>query len=145
MKQQQKQQQATPRRPDRSSPGSLADFGDVIDVEQAEAALVEHYPRLVRLAYLVLPSGQGRGRRVLAAHGVVQRTLPRQRSSTHGAGLPAPRTGADAAIDPGYAFVRLRVLRAALVERTDPPVAAAAAAAPPGVGPAALPALRRRR
>ncbi|MGW8553290.1 hypothetical protein [Streptomyces tubercidicus] len=114
MKQQQKQQQATPRRPDRSSPGSLADFGDVIDVEQAEAALVEHYPRLVRLAYLVLPSGQGRGRRVLAAHGVVQRTLPRQRTSTHGAGLPAPRTGADSAIDPGYAFVRLRVLRAAL-------------------------------
>ncbi|MGW8973286.1 hypothetical protein [Streptomyces platensis] len=114
MKQQQKAQQATPRRPDRTSPGSLEDVGDVIDVEQAEAALVEHYPRLVRLAYLVLPPGQSRGRRVLAAHGVVQRTLPRQRSSTRGAGLPAPRTGADAAIDPGYAFVRLRVLRAAL-------------------------------
>lgn len=114
MKQQQKAQQATPRRPDRTSPGSLEDVGDVIDVEQAEAALVEHYPRLVRLAYLVLPPGQSRSRRVLAAHGVVQRTLPRQRSSTRGAGLPAPRTGADAAIDPGYAFVRLRVLRAAL-------------------------------
>lgn len=114
MKQQQKAQQAAPRRPDRTSSGSLEDVGDVIDVEQAEAALVEHYPRLVRLAYLVLPPGQSRGRRVLAAHGVVQRTLPRQRSSTRGAGLPAPRTGADAAIDPGYAFVRLRVLRAAL-------------------------------
>lgn len=114
MKQQQKQQQATPRRPERTSPGSVEDFGDVIDVEQAEAALVEHYPRLVRLAYLVLPPGQGRSRRVLSAHGVVQRALPRQRSSTRGLGLPAQRTGADAAIDPGYAFVRLRVLRAAL-------------------------------
>ncbi|WP_327702474.1 hypothetical protein OG530_11925 [Streptomyces decoyicus] len=109
-----KQQQATPQRPDRTSPGSLEDIGDVIDVEQAEAALVEHYPRLVRLAYLVLPAGQGRSRRVLAAHGVVQRTLPRQRSSTRGLGLPAQRAGTDAAIDPGYAFVRLRVLRAAL-------------------------------
>ncbi|MER0479457.1 hypothetical protein ABR737_14070 [Streptomyces sp. Edi2] len=109
-----KQQQATPQRPDRTSPGSLEDIGDVIDVEQAEAALVEHYPRLVRLAYLVLPPGQSRGRRVLAAHGVVQRTLPRQRSSTRGLGLPAQRAGTDAAIDPGYAFVRLRVLRAAL-------------------------------
>ncbi|MFG2832576.1 hypothetical protein ACGFWI_34855 [Streptomyces sp. NPDC048434] len=109
-----KQQQATPQRPDRTSPGSLEDIGDVIDVEQAEAALVEHYPRLVRLAYLVLPPGQGRSRRVLAAHGVVQRTLPRQRSSTRGLGLPAQRVGTDAAIDPGYAFVRLRVLRAAL-------------------------------
>ncbi|MYX10648.1 hypothetical protein GTW98_28275 [Streptomyces sp. SID8375] len=114
MKQQQKQQQATPRRPERTSPGSVEDFGDVIDVEQAEAALVEHYPRLVRLAYLVLPPGQSRGRRVLSAHGVVQRALPRQRSSTRGLGLPAQRTGADAAIDPGYAFVRLRVLRSAL-------------------------------
>ncbi|MEU6332406.1 hypothetical protein ABZ851_34910 [Streptomyces sp. NPDC047049] len=109
-----KQQQATPQRPDRTSPGSLEDIGDVIDVEQAEAALVEHYPRLVRLAYLVLPPGPSRGRRVLAAHAVVQRTLPRQRSSTRGLGLPAQRTGTDAAIDPGYAFVRLRVLRAAL-------------------------------
>ncbi|MGW7579042.1 hypothetical protein [Streptomyces sp. NPDC054765] len=109
-----KQQQATPQRPDRTSPGSLEDIGDVIDVEQAEAALVEHYPRLVRLAYLVLPPGRGRSRRVLAAHAVVQRALPRQRSSTRGLGLPAQRAGTDAAIDPGYAFVRLRVLRAAL-------------------------------
>jgi len=109
-----KQQQATPPRPDRAPAGSLEDIGDVIDVEQAEAALVEHYPRLVRLAYLVLPPGQSRGRRVLAAHAVVQRTLPRQRSSTRGLGLPAQRAGTDAAIDPGYAFVRLRVLRASL-------------------------------
>ncbi|MFB6437371.1 hypothetical protein ACFCVY_11390 [Streptomyces sp. NPDC056411] len=109
-----KQQQATSHRPDRTSPGGPAAPGDVIDVEQAEAALVEHYPRLVRLAYLVLPAGRSRGRRVLAAHGVVQRTLPRQRASAGGLGLPAQRSGTDAAIDPGYAFVRMRVLRGAL-------------------------------
>ncbi|HEY9372536.1 hypothetical protein, partial [Streptomyces sp.] len=49
-----------------------------IDVEQAEAALVEHYPRLVRIAYLVLPAALGRNRRVLAAHALVQRSLPRR-------------------------------------------------------------------
>ncbi|NEB76655.1 hypothetical protein G3I40_15705, partial [Streptomyces sp. SID14478] len=54
---------------------------DVIDVEQAEAALVEHYPRLVRLAYLVLPPGLGRNRRVLTAHSVTQRALPRGRTA----------------------------------------------------------------
>ncbi|MEU6842748.1 hypothetical protein ABZ930_12880 [Streptomyces sp. NPDC046716] len=77
---------------------------DVIDVERAEAALVEHYPRLVRLAYLVLPPGLGRNRRVLTAHSVVQRALPRGRTA------PAPAAGGD----PGYAYVRLRVLRSAL-------------------------------
>ncbi|MFE7809989.1 hypothetical protein ACFU51_36030, partial [Streptomyces sp. NPDC057430] len=50
-------------------------FGPV-DVEQAEAALVEHYPRLVRIAYLVLPPSLGRNRRVLTAHALVQRSLP---------------------------------------------------------------------
>ncbi|WP_407286249.1 hypothetical protein [Streptomyces sp. BP-8] len=108
------QLQAPSPRPDRSDLSGLADLGDVIDVEQAEAALVEHYPRLVRLAYLVLPPGRSRSRRVLAAHGVVQRTLPRQRASTRGLGLPTQRAGTEAAIDPGYAFVRLRVLRAAI-------------------------------
>ncbi|MCZ9343461.1 hypothetical protein NGM37_37475, partial [Streptomyces sp. TRM76130] len=48
----------------------------VVGVEQAEAALVEHYPRLVRLAYLVLPPAMGRTRRVLTAHALVQRALP---------------------------------------------------------------------
>ncbi|MGW2409700.1 hypothetical protein ACWCXK_35095 [Streptomyces sp. NPDC001739] len=109
-----KQQQSSPVRADRAPAGSSADLDEVIDVEQAEAALVEHYPRLVRLAYLVLPPGRSRGRRVLAAHGVVQRALPRQRSSTRALGLPGQRAGAEAAIDPGYAFVRMRVLRAAL-------------------------------
>ncbi|GGM17732.1 hypothetical protein GCM10010129_72430 [Streptomyces fumigatiscleroticus] len=84
-------------------------------VEQAEAALVEHYPRLVRLAYLVLPPDLGRGRRVLTAHSLAQRALPRDRAAAPG--LPAqreggPETGREA--DPGYAGVRLRVVRTAL-------------------------------
>ncbi|MEU0332799.1 hypothetical protein [Streptomyces sp. NPDC006193] len=81
-----------------------------VDDRQAEAALVEHYPRLVRLAYLVLPPGLGRRRRVLTAHALAQRALPRGRTGpdaiwAHGAG----REG-----DPGYAYLRQRVLRAAL-------------------------------
>ncbi|MET9297457.1 hypothetical protein [Streptomyces sp. NPDC003077] len=47
------------------------------EIERAGAALVEHYPRLVRLAYLVLPPAMGRHRRVLTAHALVQRALPR--------------------------------------------------------------------
>ncbi|MEU3251828.1 hypothetical protein [Streptomyces sp. NPDC006997] len=82
----------------------------VLDVEQAEAALVEHYPRLVRLAYLVLPPRLGRNRRVLTAHALVQRALPRGR--TPAPVIPAQSSGRDG--DPGYAFVRLRVLRTAL-------------------------------
>ncbi|TFI23389.1 hypothetical protein E4P36_26510 [Streptomyces sp. 4R-3d] len=69
-------------------------------MEQAEAALVEHYPRLVRIAYLVLPPALGRNRRVLTAHAVVQRSLPRSRSA--------------ATPDDGYTYVRGRVLRQAL-------------------------------
>ncbi|MGW0633492.1 hypothetical protein [Streptomyces sp. NPDC002758] len=82
----------------------------VVDVEQAEAALVEHYPRLVRLAYLVLPPGLGRSRRVLTAHALVQRALPRGRRQTPV--IPAQSSGRDG--DPGYAFVRLQVVRTAL-------------------------------
>ncbi|MFJ8570171.1 hypothetical protein [Streptomyces sp. NPDC093514] len=86
------------------------------DVEQAEAAIVEHYPRLVRLAYLVLPPALGRNRRVLTAHSLVQRALPRGRRDAGAAaavqgGVPGQRGGAD---DSGYTYVRLRVLRAAL-------------------------------
>lgn len=58
-----------------SRPAASSD-GPVVDVERAEAALVEHYPRLVRLAYLVLPPGLGRNRRVLTAHSLTQRALP---------------------------------------------------------------------
>lgn len=82
----------------------------VVDVEQAEAALVEHYPRLVRLAYLVLPPSLGRNRRVVTAHALTQRALPRGRSARPP--IPAQSTGRDG--DPGYAFLRLRVLRTAL-------------------------------
>ncbi|MDH6216527.1 hypothetical protein [Streptomyces pseudovenezuelae] len=83
----------------------------VVDVEQAEAALVEHYPRLVRLAYLVLPPSLGRNRRVVTAHSLAQRALPRGRASA-AAVIPAQSKGRDG--DPGYAFLRLQVLRTAL-------------------------------
>ncbi|MEU2558161.1 hypothetical protein ABZ626_02260 [Streptomyces longispororuber] len=85
----------------------------VVDVEQAEAALVEHYPRLVRLAYLVLPPGLGRSRRVLTAHALAQRALPRGRARA--AVVPDQRgTGQGRAGSPGYTYVRGQVLRAAL-------------------------------
>lgn len=83
----------------------------VVDVERAEAALVEHYPRLVRLAYLVLPPSLGRNRRVVTAHSLTQRALPRGRTGAAPT-IPAQSTGRDS--DPGYAFLRLRVLRTAL-------------------------------
>ncbi|MDX3243784.1 hypothetical protein [Streptomyces sp. ME18-1-4] len=92
----------------RPAPGSATDLS--VDVEQAEAALVEHYPRLVRLAYLVLPPGLGRGRRVLTAHALAQRALPRRRACAPV--IPAQSTGRDG--DPGYAYVRLQVVRTAL-------------------------------
>ncbi|BFO20905.1 hypothetical protein SHKM778_72930 [Streptomyces sp. KM77-8] len=95
-------------------------LSSAVDVEQAEAALVEHYPRLVRLAYLVLPPGRGRSRRVLTAHALVQRALPRGR-------VPAPLIPAQSAVrdgDPGYTLVRLQVLRTALKpgRRLPPPL-----------------------
>lgn len=46
-------------------------------VERAEVVLVEQYPRLVRLAYLTLPTSLGRHTRVLLAHRAVQQALPR--------------------------------------------------------------------
>ncbi|MCA6095269.1 hypothetical protein LE181_24280 [Streptomyces sp. SCA3-4] len=85
-----------------------------VDVEQAEAALIEHYPRLVRLGYLVLPPALGRHRRVLTAHALVQRALPRTRGGAKEAVVPPPRGPGGFPGDPGYAYVRQRVLRAAL-------------------------------
>lgn len=92
-------------------------------VQQAEAALVEHYPRLVRLAYVVLPPALGRHRRVLAAHAVVQRALPAagsprvpaqsRRSGAPVDAEPAPE-GAGSDLGPSgaaYGWMRLRVLR----------------------------------
>ncbi|MDQ0777736.1 hypothetical protein QF026_006202 [Streptomyces aurantiacus] len=99
----------------RPHPASAAASGPVVDVEQAEAALVEHYPRLVRLAYLVLPPSLGRNRRVLTAHALTQRTLPRGRAAGDASVVPAQKTAAKGRDgDPGYAYVRLRVLRSAL-------------------------------
>ncbi|WP_200260491.1 hypothetical protein [Streptomyces sp. HSG2] len=80
-----------------------------IAVERAEAALVEHYPRLVRLAYLVLPPAMGR-RRAVAAHALTQGSLPRRPTRP-----PAAPTRPG---DPAYALLRARVVRAAL--RADP-------------------------
>ncbi|MFJ7767281.1 hypothetical protein ACIQ1J_02285 [Streptomyces sp. NPDC097107] len=94
----------------RPAPSSASSADPVVDVEQAEAALVEHYPRLVRLAYLVLPPRLGRSRRVLTAHALTQRALPRNRTTTPV--IPAQSTGRG--VDPGYALVRLRVVRTAL-------------------------------
>ncbi|MGW1429478.1 hypothetical protein ACWD6K_12780 [Streptomyces sp. NPDC002431] len=78
--------------------------------EVPSPAPVEHYARLVRLGYLVLPPGPDAHRRVLTAHALAQRCLlPRRRA--------APETGplrADPAPDPSYARARLRLLRAAL-------------------------------
>ncbi|MFJ2556839.1 MULTISPECIES: hypothetical protein [unclassified Streptomyces] len=88
-----------------------------VGLNQAEAALVQHYPHLVRLAYLVLPPSLGRNRRVLTAHALVQRSLPRGRRAPGGAGIPGPRraqTTGPAARQAGYAYVRVRVLRQAL-------------------------------
>lgn len=89
------------------------DDGGPVPVEQAEAALVEHYPRLVRLAYLILPPSVGRQRRVLTAHAVVQRALPRGRAAET-PDLPTQRGPAGRPAGPGYAYVRLRVVRGAL-------------------------------
>lgn len=46
---------------------------------EVEAALLDGYSAFVRLAYLILPPSLGRHRRILAAHGVVQRSLPDRR------------------------------------------------------------------
>ncbi|MFG2596662.1 hypothetical protein [Streptomyces sp. NPDC048462] len=88
-----------------------------VDAEQAEASLVEHYPRLVRLGYLVLPPTLSRSRRVLASHALAQRSLQAARRAcpADGPGLPPPRRpGRAAAAGPGYAYVRRQVLRGAL-------------------------------
>ncbi|MET7984046.1 hypothetical protein [Streptomyces sp. NPDC005281] len=96
------------------APRPAPSSGAVVDVEQAEAALVEHYPRLVRLAYLMLPPSLGRNRRVLTAHALAQRALPRGRAAGDASVIPAQQSGGGRDGDPGYAFVRLQVVRTAL-------------------------------
>lgn len=87
-----------------------------VDRELVDAALVEHYARLTRIGYLVLPPSLGPGRRVLTAHRIAQRSLPGSRAADGVEGLPSPRRpeGAAEVEDPGYAALRLRVVRSAL-------------------------------
>ena len=108
---------------------SAAASSEPLGVQQAEAALVEHYPRLVRLAYVVLPPSLGRHRRVLAAHGAVQRALPGARTSPDRVRVPAQsRRSPEAAraaraegpASAPYAWMRLRVLRTALAYERRP-------------------------
>ncbi|WP_349362047.1 hypothetical protein [Streptomyces sp. H27-C3] len=114
---------------DQPEPSELTGaMGAPLSVEQAEAALVEHYPRLVRLAFITLPPALGRHRRVLAAHATVQRALPRARTEPPTAPRVPAQRGAPAT-SPGYALVRARVLHHAL-----------ARARRPGWWPARLPA-----
>ncbi|MEW2488143.1 hypothetical protein [Streptomyces sp. NPDC048411] len=127
-------------------------------VQQAEAALVEHYPRLVRLAYLVLPPSLGRHRRVLAAHAAVQRALPGRRTAiagppeplrtrvpAQGRSVPSPRKPAAAhGATSAYAWVRLRVLRTALAYERRPRWWPARIPAPASLRPA-LPFVRGLR
>ncbi|MDT0380320.1 hypothetical protein RM572_16320 [Streptomyces sp. DSM 42041] len=91
-----------------------------VAVADAEAALVEHYPHLVRLAYLVLPAEMGRHRRVLAAHRAVQRALPRGARRRRSRAVPSsgPRGGA---ADRAYGEVRAAVLRGALRQARQAP------------------------
>ncbi|WP_367125804.1 hypothetical protein [Streptomyces phytohabitans] len=95
--------------------------------DQAESALVGHYGRWVRLAYLTLPADLGRHRRVLAAHGLVQRALPRVRSPKPASrvpgqsrGTPAVAPTGDGAPDDGSTVLRERVVRVLLAYDTAP-------------------------
>ncbi|MET7758155.1 hypothetical protein ABZT27_26145 [Streptomyces sp. NPDC005389] len=86
----------------------------------AEAALVEHYPRFVRLAHLILPPALGRHRRVLAAHALVQKSLaaaaPSRPGRAAGPTVPAQRG------EPGQVLAWLRhgVVAAALRAAAHP-------------------------
>ncbi|WP_130796241.1 hypothetical protein [Streptomyces otsuchiensis] len=107
----------------RPQDGGARDSGP-LGLEQAEAALVEHYRRLVRLAYVVLPTSLGRHQRVVTAHSIAQRALPAAKSvAEEAAAVPRQRTRTGPGTDPGYALVRLRVLRAALDAGRSPRIA----------------------
>ncbi|MFE6777392.1 hypothetical protein [Streptomyces sp. NPDC057702] len=99
-----------------------------LDPELAETALATHYAHLVRIGYVVLPPDLPRTRRVLTAHALAQRALPRGAGTDATTPVGAPHHGAPAAAyasglpgqrgaraqDSGYALLRVRVLRAAL-------------------------------
>ncbi|MEV7567453.1 hypothetical protein [Streptomyces tanashiensis] len=101
--------------------------------DAAEAALVEHYPALVRLAHLILSPALGRHRRVLAAHALVQRSLARGRGvragTDSGGAAPAvpPSRTAEAPESSAHDWLRARVVRGAL----RPPLTVSTGAALP--------------
>jgi hypothetical protein len=80
--------------------------------EDLEAALVLHYSRLVRIAYLALPPQGDRHGRVLAAHAIVQRTL------LGGGGAWSASRGRGQVLrkpeDDSYAVLRAAVVRSVL-------------------------------
>ncbi|MEU2248313.1 hypothetical protein [Streptomyces sp. NPDC019224] len=86
--------------PDRGGPGPSE---EAVSLDSVEAVLIEHYSRLVRLAYLTLSGDRGRHRRVLDAHRIVQRALPRLARRV--------RVGAAGDI---YGWLRAHVIRSAL-------------------------------
>ncbi|PVE04856.1 hypothetical protein Y717_09285 [Streptomyces scopuliridis RB72] len=103
--------------PSHRQPTDNATTGPRPGVDDAEAALVEHYPRLVRLAYLTLPPTLGRHRRVLTAHATVQHVLPGARKGDQKARVPGQRTPSGSA----FAWLRGQVLRAALTHEQPTP------------------------
>nr|WP_244883068.1 hypothetical protein [Streptomyces zhihengii] len=109
-------------RPERAdtafSPAPPAGPGDLL-----EADFVAHYPRLVRIAYLVLPPASDPGRRVLAAHALVQRTLPGCGAGPAVPAVPRARRAGETG-SAGYDGLRVRLLRRALrtAGRPHPPL-----------------------
>ncbi|MGW6270049.1 hypothetical protein [Streptomyces sp. NPDC055060] len=88
-----------------------------VALDQAEAAIVDQYTRLVRLAYLTLPHTLSRHRRVLVAHSLVQRALPGFRIGPAAPRVPSQRRRTP---DPAVATIRARVLRSALAHDRRP-------------------------
>ncbi|MGW2203160.1 hypothetical protein [Streptomyces sp. NPDC001774] len=86
--------------------------------DDAEAVLVEHYPRLLRLAHLVLPPGLGRHNRVLVAHALVQNSLAGARRSRPGPRVPAQGGSSNQVLEWLQGRVVAEALRAAT--RTHP-------------------------
>jgi len=82
--------------------------------EDLEAALVLHYSRLVRIAYLALPPEGERHGRVLAAHAIAQRTL--SGGARGPGGLPGRwlRRASRKADGDSYAILRQAVVNAVL-------------------------------
>ncbi|MFI6874339.1 hypothetical protein ACIBL6_12925 [Streptomyces sp. NPDC050400] len=86
-----------------------------IAADTTEAALVEQYTALVRLAYLTLPTSLSRHRRVLLAHHAAQHALPAARTGR----VPRPR-GADGPPGAGADALRVQVVRTALAAAHRP-------------------------